>query len=221
MLVSTEKGFTITELIIAASVGGMLAVVLFTITIFMYGGVVQNDTNARLILESQNILRRVVEDLRVSSAVRVTNTIPDANEPIGGWTTSNSDLILIIATPALDINNNYIIDDVTGLPFQNEIIYYADGTNLYKRILAEPSALGNTFETSCPPSIATPTCQSDRNLTANFSDMDFIFYDQDDIETSDPTVARSVGVNIEMDRNVFGRDVTAENNIRVTLRNAL
>jgi hypothetical protein len=219
--VNTEKGFTVTELLIASVLGSMLAVTLFSITILFYGGVLRNDVEARLIVESQNILWRVVEDLRISSGVRVSNSIYDANEPVSGWTTSNDDLILIIATPALDSSGNFITDDTTGLPHVNEIIYYADGRSLYKRILAEPAATGNTAVTSCPPAIASPSCPSDRQLTENFKDMNFVFYDQDDIVTTDPTAARSIEILIEMQKQVFGKSLEINNRIRVTMRNSL
>jgi type II secretory pathway pseudopilin PulG len=216
-----EKGFTITELVIASVLGSMLAITLFTITIFMYGGVMRNDVQARLTLESQNILRRVVEDLRVSAGIHVSNTIPDINEPLGGWTTSNTDLILIVATPVLDSSNNFIIDSTSGEVYLNEIIYYADDNTLFKRILANPDALGNTFTTSCPPALATVACPADRTLSTSFDNMIFTFYDQDDNTTADPTLARSVEITINMTNNVFGQDVTIDNNIRVTLRNSI
>lgn len=219
--INNEHGFTITELLIAAAVGGVMAVVLFTATMFMYGGVMQNDARARLIVESQNILRNVVDELRVGSGIRTSNQITDANEPVGGWTTSNADLILIVASPVLDSSGQFIVDPLTGEPYQNELIYFAEGTTLYKRILANPSAVGNTLTTSCPAAVSGPSCPPDRQLSENFTDMSFVFYDQDNTETTDPALARSAAILIEMGRRVYGQNIDIDNQIRITLRNKL
>lgn len=223
MLDSTDnqRGFTVTELLIAATVGGVLAVTLFTITLFMYGGVLQNDSRAKLLVESQNILRNIVDELRVGSGVRVSNTIADANEPPGGWTTSNDDLILIIASPALDDDGDFIVDPLTGDPYQNEIIYFADELTLYKRVLAHPGATGTTAQTTCPEGATSSTCPADRKLSEHFDTMSFIFYDQDNATTNDPTLARSIAITIEMLERVVGQDIEIDNQIRITLRNKL
>ena len=216
-----NKGFTITELLIATILGGMMAIILFSITIFLYGGVLRNEVRSELTVESQNILRGVVEDLRMSSGIKTTNSIPDANEPSGGWVTSNANTILIISYPALDTNNEFIVNTLTGEPYQNEYIYFAQETNLFKRILANPAAPGNSETTSCPKSLATLSCPEDRILSTNFKAMNFEFYDQDDIVTTDLLLARSIRLDIDMTRNVLGQDIDANNRIRVTMRNSL
>jgi prepilin-type N-terminal cleavage/methylation domain-containing protein len=219
-VLANTKGFTITELLIAVTLGSMLSITLFTVTIFFYGGVIRNDVQARLIVESQNVLRRVVEDLRTGSGVLVSNTIADTNEPSGGWTTSNTDLILIISTPSQNNTREFISDTLNGGFYHDEIIYYADGVNLYKRILANPNATGNRAKTTCPPTISTPSCPADRRLTENFADMNFVFYDQDDSITTDPTLARSVEILIEMEGRTLGQNLSIDNDIRVTMRNS-
>lgn len=216
-----QRGFTITELLIAAVVGGALAVVLFSVTLYMYGGVVSNDARAKLLIESQSILRNIVDELRVGSAVKASNSIIDANEPAGGWTTSNDDLILIISTSAQDSSGNFIIDPLTGDPYQNEIIYYADNQNLLRRTLAHPDATGNTLRTNCPAAMASASCPADRVLTANFKDMNFTFYDQDNAVTTDIALARSIAINIEMARDAYGQTIEIDNQIRITLRNKI
>lgn len=214
-----QDGFTLVEIMIATAVATILVGTLLTVTFLFYGGTIQTSTQARLAVESQNVLRSVVEELRVSSGVRAANTNPDPSNP-GGWTTSNASLVLIIATPVLDTGNDYVINPATGAPYQNEIIYYAVDGILYKRYLAAP-APDNQFKTSCAPDTATETCPSDVILSSYFQTMNFIFYDQDDIVTTDLASARSTYITIEMEQRAFGRSVDFTNNIRMTMRNSL
>lgn len=216
-----QGGTTLIELVIATSVIGLLIVPAIIVMFTFYGGAVVNNTQARLAVESQNILRSIVEELRVSSGIRSTNTISDPNAPVGGWTTSNASLVLIIATPVTDSDNDYVIDVSTGEPYQNELVYFATNGTLYKRYLANVSAVGNRFKTSCPAASATATCPPDVALSANFQDMNFVFYDQDDALTTTLSDARSIRMTIQMERRAFGRTVNFENNIRITLRNTL
>ena len=168
---------------------------------------------------SQNLLRSTVDNLRVSNGVRQTNSITDANAPVGGWNTSNTNFVIVISTPAVNSADDYIIDPVTGSPYMNELVYYKSGNSLYKRNLANPSAAGNRLRTSCPAAIASPSCPADVNLADYFQSMSFSLYDQDGTLTADPAQARSIGINLNMQRNVFGSLLSLDNNIRVSLRN--
>jgi type II secretory pathway pseudopilin PulG len=204
---------------VATIVATILVGVLFTVTFLFYGSTIQNSTQARLAVESQNILRSIVEELRVGSGIREQNTVTDPNAPGGVWTTSNANLVLIISTPVLDGSNEFVINEDTGNPYQNELVYYALSNTLYKRYLANPSAAGNQFTTSCPEAEVSETCPSDVKLTDHFKDMNFTFYDQDDNETMLHADARSIRMVIEMERKAFGRTLGFSNDIRMTMRN--
>lgn len=217
----SQQGTTVVELLIATAVIGLLIVPALMVMIYFYGGTLRNNTQARLAVESQNILRTIVEELRTSSGVRDSNTISDPNAPVGGWTTGNENLVLIISTPVLDNSNNFVINPLTGDPYQNEIVYFASDGKLYKRYLANSAAPNNRFKTSCPINLATAICPEDVLLSSNFKDMSFIFYDQDDAETTVLTSARSILMTIQMERQMFGQIVDFENKIRITLRNSL
>jgi hypothetical protein len=153
--------------------------------------------------------------------VRATNANTDPNAPAGGWTTSNASLVLIIATPVIDTTNNFVINPSTGEPYQNEIVYFANGNTLYKRYLADINAPGNRFKTSCPAALATAACPADVKLSNAFKTMNFTFYDQDDAQTTDLSAARSINMTIHMEHKTFGDTLTFTNNIRITLRNSL
>ncbi len=216
-----QAGVTLIEILIAVTIMGILLAPAVTVTVYFYGNTLKSNLQSKLAVESQNILRSMVEELRVGSGVRSNNTINDSNAPAGGWTTSNASLVLIIATPALDTSNNFIVDSSTGDPYQNEIIYFAQSGVLYKRLLANSGATGNRFKTSCPASLATATCPADVALSDHFKDMNFVFYDQDDAVTVTLTAARSIKLQIQMEQKTYGYTISFENNIRITLRNSI
>lgn len=190
-----------------------------TVSIYMYGDTVRSSVYAQLAGESQLILRSAAEELRQSSSIRDTNRNPDGNAPGGAWTTSNSNLILIISTPALDSSNNFIVDPATGYPYENEIVYFTSAGSLYKRFIANNSAAGNTRKTTCPQTIASSTCPADIVMSKNFKDLNFVFYDQDDNVTTTIPNSRSIRLLIQMERSIYGKTLTFDNTIRITMRN--
>jgi hypothetical protein len=76
--------------------------------------ITRNGVMADMTTDSQNLLRATVEELRYGAGVRQTNTITDANAPSGGWNTSNSSFVIVIAMPAVDSGGDYIIDITTN-----------------------------------------------------------------------------------------------------------
>lgn len=216
-----QTGMTLVEVLISVTIMGILVVPAVMVTVYFYGNTLKSNLQSRLAVESQAILRSMVEELRVSSGVRDQNTVADPNEPVGGWTTSNASLVLIISTPALDTNNDYIIDSSTGAPYQNEIVYFASNGVLYRRLLANTSAVGNRYKTSCPENLATAACPADVKLSTHFKDMNFVFYDQDDGVTTVLANARSIKLQIQMEQKTYGYTISFQNNIRITMRNSL
>ncbi len=214
-----QAGVTIVELMVVVGIASVLLLSFMTVSVYMYGDTLRSSLYSQLATESQTILRSVVEELRQSSSIRTSNANPDANAPGGGWTTSNSSLILIISTPALDSSNNFIIDSDTGYPYQNEIVYFASGGTLYKRFLANAAATGNTRKTTCPQASSSSSCPPDIIMSTNFKTLSFIFYDQDDAVTTSIPNARSIKLFIQMQRKTFGKTLQFDNNIRITIRN--
>lgn len=214
-----QAGFTITELLIGISVASILFIALLgAITNYFYL-ITRNNASIEMTNSSQNLLRSTVEALRVGDGVRQTNSIADANAPVGGWNTSNTNFVIVIATPALNSSHDYIISPLTGSPYMNELVYYKSGTSLMRRNLANPDAVGNTLKTSCPASSASPSCPADVDLADYFQSMSFTLYDQDAALTTNTAQARSVKMDLLMQRNVFGKTISLNNSIHVTLRN--
>lgn len=214
-----ERGVTLVELLITISVASIVLLALTSLTLYTYGDTLRANTKARLSSESQTILRSMVEELRQSSSIRASNTISDPHAPSGGWNTSNANFILIISTPALDSNNNFIMNNQTGFAYQNEIVYFAVNNSLYKRFLANSNASGNTVKTTCPRTNVSSTCPPDILLSDNFADMNFVFYDQNDDTTNNMNLARSLLIDIDMRKQVYGQPVEFTNTIRSTIRN--
>jgi type II secretory pathway pseudopilin PulG len=214
-----QAGVTIVELLVVIGIASALLVSFFTVSIYMYGDTLRSSLYSQLASESQSILRSVVEELRQSSAIHQSNQNPDTNAPGGQWTTSNSNLILIISTPALDSSNNFILNPSTGYPYENEIVYFTSSGRLYKRYLANSAASGNSRKTTCPQASATSSCPPDILMSSNFKTLSFVFYDQDDAVTTNVTTARSIKLLITMERRSYGKTLTFDNTIRITMRN--
>jgi prepilin-type N-terminal cleavage/methylation domain-containing protein len=214
-----NSGFTITELAISLTVASILALVLFTATFYYYVNTAQAETSTNLALDSQTILTQITDDIRLADSIASTNTISDPNGPGGGWTTSDPSNIIIIESPAVDSGRNIIYNSTTGFPYRNEFIYFISGTNMYKRVLANTAATGNTAKTTCPAAQASPTCPKDLIFSSNVSNLNFTFYDSTDATTANAAVARSVLFRVDMAKKMFGKNIALNNSTRVTLRN--
>lgn len=214
-----SRGFTLVELNISLIIISILSVSL--LVVFTNFFVIMTRTNALvdMTVDSQGLLRTTVEELRYGAGVRQSNTITDANAPASGWDTDNANFVIVIAVPAIDADRNYIIDSSTGSPYMNELVYFRSGSILYKRILAHPGATGNSLKTSCPASLATATCPADRKLVDTIKTMTFTLYDQDNATTADPLLARSIKIDLRLERDTFGQPLTYDNSVRITLRN--
>lgn len=214
-----ERAFTIVELILATAISSILSVVMFTISVYYFGSTLQAHAAAEMSLESQLILTQLVEDIRLSDGIALTNSITDVNAPPGGWITNDPSNILIIESPAIDSARNIIYDPATNLPYRNEFIYYSSGLAMYKRVLKNTDAPGNIAVTTCPPANATSSCPADKVFTNSMTNLTFTFYDVNDLPTADPTQARSANLVVSMSRRVYGKTLTLANSTRTTLRN--
>jgi len=135
---SAQAGFTLVEVTVAVTVMALVAVVFLGVVTNYLVIIARNNELSEMTLTSQNLLRSTVENLRFGDGVRQTNTISDPNAPGGGWNTSNTSFVIILAVPAVDTSHNYIIDPATGSPYMNELVYYKTGLTLMKRSLAQP-----------------------------------------------------------------------------------
>lgn len=214
-----DHGFTLVEVIISITVAGIMTGVLFLVTFRFFANAIQSQQTAELALESQTLLSQMVEDLRLAAGVGAINELTDSNQPSGGWQTSDAGNVLLITTPAIDVSRNIIYDSSTGFPYQNEIIYFIANRTMYKRTLKNTAATGSAATTSCPAATATSTCPADRVFSTNIDDLRYTMYDSNNTVTSDPTVARSVEMSVDLSKKVFGKTISLSNTMRVTQRN--
>lgn len=214
-----QAGFTLVEMTVSITVFAVIGVAFLGITANYFVVITRNNELAEMTINSQNLLRTTVENIRFGDGVRQTNQINDPNAPSGGWNTNNSSFVIIIAVPAVNSSHAYIIDPNTGSPYMNELVYYKNGTDLLERKLANPNANGNTVTTTCPASLASAGCPADTELASYVSSMTFTLYDQDGQQTNDPTIARSIRINLRMQRNAPSNPLTLDTSTRVTLRN--
>lgn len=214
-----QTGFTITELVLAIAVAGILAVAIFEATFDYYTDVSRAQTSTDLALSSQSILSQMTSDIRLADAISNTNSITDPNAPSGGWQTSNPSNVIIIESPALNSSRDIIYDPDTGFPYRNEFIYFVSGGSMYKRVLANTAAAGNTAVTTCPADKSSASCPPDALFSDHVNNLSFTFYDSSDNTTADATQARSVLLEVDLGQDVYGRNVALNNQARITLRN--
>ncbi len=216
---SKQAGFTLVELLLVISLMAIIGVVFLGMVSNYFVVITRNNELSEMTVISQNLLRTTVENIRYGDSVRQTNQIADPNAPAGGWNTSNSNFVIIIPVPALDSSHTYIIDPSTGKPYMNELVYYKSGSTLLERKLANPSATGNTLYTTCPPNLATSSCSADTHLADYVNTMTFTLYDQNNVVTATTSLARSVKISLNMQRNAPGNPLNLTTNTQVTLRN--
>lgn len=212
-------GFTLPELLVSISLIGIISVSMLGVIMNYFTIITRNNLEVDMTVDSQNLLRSTVEELRYGAGVRQTNIVSDSNAPAGGWDTGNTNFVIIIASPAKDSAGDYIIDSATGNPYNNELVYFKSGKLLHRRTLANPDAIGNSTKTTCPASTATTSCPADTQLINHVKTMVFTLYDQDDGATANPLLARSVKIDLQLERDTFGSPLILDNSIRVTLRN--
>lgn len=212
-------GFTIVELLISVAIASILATVLLTISLTFFGNTARSQATAQMAVDSHFMLRAIVEDLRLSDSVATTNTLNDANAPTGGWATSDPNNILILNRPATTTTNTIIYDDSTGNPYNNQFIYFVSNRTLYKRLLKNTAAPGNSVVTTCPPPEVTSSCPADREYSKNIDDLTLTFYDASNNTTNNLPSARTVRVELLVSRKIFGKTVNFNNSILTKLRN--
>lgn len=197
----------------------IIGVVFIGISTNFFVVIMRNEALSEMTINSQNLLRSTVENIRYGNGVRQTNLITDTNAP-SGWNTSNANFVIVIPVPALNASKVYIIDPSTGKPYMNELVYYKSNTTLMERRLANPSATGNRTITTCPSNVATNSCPPDLQLATYVNSMTFTLYDQNATVTTTPSLAQSVSITLNMQRNAPGNPINLTTKIRVTLRNA-
>ena len=137
------------------------------------------------------------ENLNPSSGLIIQNSIVDVNAnkpdasivPISYWepihaipgttnigTAGTYTPVVYFRRPSVNTAGAVVMNGTQ--PFEDEYVIYMDGTTkkLMSRTLANPSATDNRLKTSCPESIATPSCPADRTISADVSSVQMRYF---------------------------------------------
>lgn len=232
-----QKGFTLIEVLVIAPVVLVTIVIALSFLFSLYGQLIQQGAKLNLQSDAQTILFGLQDDLSFATEFSATKdtSLTDAYAPPGGWTYNSNPKTLIVLSPATTANHRnpnrlpvYInqlgctpsvsLETMQENPLAyNNIIYFVNGTNLYKRILSPPTTT-NTCGTSylkqtCPAANATATCQKDILLSNNLSSFSITYYDSTNAVVTNPSAADKVKIDIELSVQAFAETVTANSSL--------
>ncbi len=231
-----QKGFTLVELIVIAPVLMITIIIMMSFLFNQLGQLTQEGARLRMVTDAQLITLSMQDDVFFASAFMTTLNpgLSDTYEPSGGWTYSTTPETLIVSVPALTGSNRDVArepvyvdtegceDEVieTNAPLLNNVIYFADGTNLYKRTVSAPSGVatcGTSYDKqTCPEANATATCPKDVLMTNRLNKFEVTYYDSDNTEVTDPEQAKRIKVDVELKDRAFAEDVYG--NATITLK---
>lgn len=254
-----QRGITIVELIVVMIMTSFFVTLIMTFTIgYWRDGYLEEadlDTlNTRL--TAGDIIR---DSVGSSAGLIMQNSIADAhpnnpdpsdvsgthwvqihaipgtvNVPAKGSTTP----LLYYRRPSQAANGSYIMNGLN--PYEDEYVLYLDGTtkSLLMRSLPDPSATGDRVKTSCPPTMATPSCPADKVVAKDMSSISMRYFSRtgnliDWTSITDPNTGAYIGPDftavevveftLNLTKKPFLQTTTATQNstiIRVALRNA-
>lgn len=188
-----QKGFTLVEVMIVMIVSSILFGLVFAFfwEYWQYAEKSQSDIDTFTTrLDASDYIRDVVG---TTSGLIIQNSIADPNATVPETTGSNywriihpvpSNIaasstedkpILYFKRFSQDSSKNFIFNGTN--PYENEsLIYLNRQGELRIRDLANPAATGNTLVTTCPPSLASPSCPADKLLIDGIASVDVRYF---------------------------------------------
>ncbi len=215
-----RSGFTLIEAVIATAVVGLLAVLIMNFLTNTLVDSVYKGARRDLLDEAQLTLDEMNQDIRFASNVDEQNRWPDDNAPgapsdLYSW--ESDDNTVILASPTVDSNNEFIYQDPFAyITNKNNLIYFVENGTLYRRTLAADVS-GNSAETTCPPGNASD-CPEDSKLAEGVTNFHIDYFNANDQAVS-PSEARSIRVSLRLQREKYGRTLSVGYEIRSVFRN--
>jgi competence protein ComGC len=231
-----SDGFTLVELLVISPIIMVVTVGAVTFLFNQYGQVVKQDGQLNLQVESQNILFGLQDDLWYANqfASNLNDNLVDNYQPAGGWTNATTPPTMIVSTAALtknrrDANRQPVyINESTCSPadgngansvLYNNVIYFAGGTNLYKRTVTSPASLATCgtsyYKQTCPADHTSSTCPQDVLLTDHLNNFTITYYDSNGTTTNTPESAESIQVTIGLHDKAYAEDIYANTSLRL------
>jgi hypothetical protein len=120
---------------------------------------------------------------------------------------------------ATDKNRNVLGEEAHDyISYKNNVIYYLSGTTLYRRVLADTAATGNSAITTCPAAHATASCPGDGDILDNVSSFSIQYYNAQNQQV-DPASARSVQLSVTLLLRKYNQNITSNYTTRMVFRN--
>lgn len=215
------EGISLPELIITLSVISILSFLLMN---FMIGWLQQHlvtQTRTDLLMQAQDTLDQVTNDIRLAAVADQNNRILDQSAPeapanLQSWQ-SDADT-LVLATAAEDEDGDIIFSDpALYISEKNNIVYFVQDGVLYRRALAA-DAPGNRLTTTCPEELADAACPSDRVMARGVTHFRVRYFDIQNNEV-EPNRARSVQLEVTLQKDAFGQTIESSDRTRMVFRN--
>lgn len=224
-----QRAFTLVEVLVIAPVVMLSVLIMLNFLFSQYGQLTQQGVQLDLQVEAQKTVFSMQDDVFFAAGFlsERSDNLVDSYEPSGGWQHTSTPETLIVAIPALTKNHRLsdrqpvYIDEVgcdasvieNNSILVNNIVYFASGTNFYKRTITAPASLstcGTSYQSqNCPAEHVTSTCPEDILLSSRLESFEVTYFDSSNNETSDPTQARKIKVTVNLREKAFAEDVRA------------
>ncbi|MCA9347907.1 prepilin-type N-terminal cleavage/methylation domain-containing protein [Candidatus Saccharibacteria bacterium] len=218
---TNNNGFTILELLIAVSISSLLFIGIMNFLAISIRDNSIRQAKIDLLREAQLTLDTISKDVKLSSNVLSMNSIADPYSPssaIEGMGWESSDDTLIIAKAVEDLDGNIQFEDPNRyITAKNNIIFFVQDNNLYKRTIANQVA-NNRVATTCPESANSSTCPKDVKLAEGIDGFELKYFDGMNNEVL-PEQARSVEATLELSKTKYNHNISAEYTTRMVFRN--
>jgi len=235
MIKNKRSGFTILEILIALPLVTILSVVISSTVFNQYGQLLQGSARARLRVEGETTLLSLEDELLFTTnfAIGKSTDLVDVNAPSGGWTDNTTPTeTLIVYETALDAdrrdpNRDFIYkkQGSCGSSYNiaiNNIMYFTTdnpGDNyrtLYRRTLVpQYVTCGINFKTqTCPrTALASPCVQVDAELSNKVVDFQLSYFDENNIEVTNPLSAELIKMTLVLGERIYGKDISVATTI--------
>lgn len=212
-----EAGFTVVELMVVVAVMAVLAGPILAYLMGNYTDSLRSQVKVQLAASGQSTLRTLTEEIKTSGGALNKNTLNDPNAPSGGWTTGSSSGVMVVKLPAIATTGE-VIQDSSGNAYYNEAVYFRTGSNLFRRVIRNAAAPGNTALTTCPRAVATTACPADSVLASTVSAFSFLFLKEQGALSSSTDDALSVKITLNFSKSFSGSAVASSHEQTVRFR---